>query len=232
MEKAEDLQLLNIRSKKDDGSVEVATEQVKMEETTIRDDINTLSNGNVDSMNDGKITKNENNVSFNLETEINELNPFAQEYHTNSYDENIVMTPDQSEDMNQSIENVMIEGHETTVALKEPDPKKKVFQTDPHIESLLAEVHSFKGFNHCPHSGCDYKAKRKELIRNHLSSTHGGPKFHCQYESCDRIYSNSGNLRSHTKSYHNCDKCTEQYEFNKDLRKHKKQHHPNPYIKY
>ena len=183
-------------------------------------------------MNDGKITKNENNVSFNLEAEINELNPFAQEYHTNSYDENIVMTPDQSEDMNQSIENVMIEGHETTVALKEPDPKKKVFQTDPHIESLLAEVHSFNGFNHCPHSGCDYKAKRKELIRNHLSSTHGGPKFHCQYESCDRIYSNSGNLRSHTKSYHNCDKCTEQYEFNKDLRNHKKQHHPNPYMKY
>ena len=219
VEKAEELQLLNIRTKKDNIINE------KLEESTM--EVNA-------SLNEDSLKK-EIHDSTDPEEVCNKVSQMlaqAQEYLNNddaNVEENFVLPPEVSENLYHNPENENKED-----ANKEEDngivpfPEKKTFVADPHIESLLAEVHSYKGFNHCPHSGCDYKAKRKELIRNHLSSTHGGPKFHCPYESCNRIYSNSGNLRSHTKSYHSCDKCPEKYEFNKDLRKHKKTLHPNP----
>ena len=223
VEKAEELQLLNIRTKKDNVTHE------KIEESIL--EVN--ASLNEDSM------KNEIHDPNEVCNTVNQMMAQAQEYPSNDnshVEENFVVTPEVSENLSHNLDNENKEDEKkeednTIILNQEPDPIKKIFEADPHIETLMAEVHSYKGFNHCPHSGCDYKAKRKELIRNHLSSTHGGPKFHCPYESCNRIYSNSGNLRSHTKSYHSCDKCPEKYEFNKDLRKHKKTLHPNLFMR-
>ena len=97
------------------------------------------------------------------------------------------------------------------------------------IDTLMEEVYSSNGMHHCPQ--CEYKTNRKELLRTHLSSTHGGPKFVCTYASCAREYSSKANVRSHMKSYHNCDKCEETFEDNKDLKKHKKKEHPHPFLR-
>ena len=111
--------------------------------------------------------------------------------------------------------------------VKEEDKELKV-----KVDAMMAEVVTREGLHHCPHTECSYKVKRRELMRVHMSSTHGGPKFHCKYSSCDRIYSSRGNLRSHLKNYHKCDRCSEEYEMNKDLKKHKKAVHPNPFIRF
>lgn len=97
------------------------------------------------------------------------------------------------------------------------------------IDTLMEEVYSNNGVHHCPQ--CEYKTNRKELLRTHLSSTHGGPKFVCTYVTCAREYSSKANVRSHMKSFHNCDKCDEKYEDNKDLKKHKKKEHPHPFLR-
>ena len=229
VEKAEELQLLNIRTKGDNPSNVLNINNDKKEESCKEDD----ASFSEDSM---KKEKPDLSDPDEICDEVSQIIEQAQEYPgISSYlEENFTMNTDESENHNSTVEDENTEDPTNAVVLnsEEPDPEKKIFKSDPHIESLLAEVHSYKGFHHCPHSGCDYKAKRKELIRNHLSSTHGGPKFHCPYESCNRIYSNGGNLRSHTKSYHSCDKCPEKYEFNKDLRKHKKALHPNPFMRY
>ena len=218
VEKAEELQLLNIRTKRDETNenIEEAYKEVNA--------------SNIESLNEVSMKKETEDSSYSerICDEVDQMIAQAQENMIND-SFNADVTPDESVEDEKTNEE-----HKNSLNLnsEEPGPEeKKVYKADPHIESLLAEVHSYKGFNHCPHSGCDYKAKRKELIRNHLSSTHGGPKFYCPYQSCNRIYSNGGNLRSHTKSYHTCDKCPEKYEFNKDLRKHKKALHPNPYMK-
>ena len=225
VEKAEELQLLNIRTKRDETGNAVTNE--KIEEA-----YQEVNASNIDSLNEVSMKK---EMDDSLDSEeicdnVDQMIAQAQEYPNNNDSFNFDVSPDESITMgDEKTKEEQI--NSLNLDLEEPGPEKNTYKADPHIESLLAEVHSYKGFHHCPHSGCDYKAKRKELIRNHLSSTHGGPKFYCPYQSCNRIYSNGGNLRSHTKSYHSCDKCPEKYEFNKDLRKHKKALHPNPYIK-
>ena len=247
VEKAEELQLLNIKTKKDNLSNVVNNDKIeesckevnaRLSEDSMNDKIEESYKEVNAELNEDSMKKEKPDFSNPDEIcdEVNQILAQAQDYPgiSSYFEENFTMTTDESENHNPTIEDENTEGQENAVIVnsEEPDPEKKIFKSDPHIESLLAEVHSYKGFHHCPHSGCDYKAKRKELIRNHLSSTHGGPKFHCPYESCNRIYSNGGNLRSHTKSYHSCDKCPEKYEFNKDLRKHKKALHPNPFMRY
>ena len=103
-------------------------------------------------------------------------------------------------------------------------------------ESILADVISNGNGEHlCPHSGCDYKVRKrwKELMRFHMTSTHGDfSKLKCIYESCHRFYSNKTNRNAHVRNYHKCDQCEEQYELNKDLKKHKKNVHPNPFLRF
>ena len=94
------------------------------------------------------------------------------------------------------------------------------------VEMMMSEVVFKDGVHHCPQLQCGYKTKRKELLRVHMSSTHGGPKYYCTYLVCSRVYSSRANLRSHMRSYHKCDKCEEEYELNSHLKKHKKKNHP------
>ena len=225
VEKAEELQLLNIRTKRDETDNAITNENIEEAYKEVN-----ASNIEIESLNEVSMKK-ETEDSLYSERICDEVDQMIAQAQENMINDsfNADVTPDESIEDEKTNEE-----HKNSLNLnsEEPGPEeKKVYKADPHIESLLSEVHSYKGFHHCPHSGCDYKAKRKELIRNHLSSTHGGPKFYCPYQSCNRIYSNGGNLRSHTKSYHTCDKCPEKYEFNKDLRKHKKALHPNPYMK-
>ena len=246
VEKAEELQLLNIRTKRDETGNGVTKEEIEeaykevnasnienLKEVSMKkemvDSLNSEEiSDKVDLMVDQMIAQ---EMDDSLDSEgicdkVDQMIGQAPEYSNNDSFYFDVSPDDSMRDEKTKDEHI----NSLDLDSEEPRPEKNTYKADPHIESLLAEVHSYKGFHHCPHSGCDYKAKRKELIRNHLSSTHGGPKFYCPYQSCNRIYSNGGNLRSHTKSYHSCDKCPEKYEFNKDLRKHKKALHPNPYI--
>ena len=137
-----------------------------------------------------------------------------------------------------SLESLQIDKNDD-IELKKPLPKVDISFAPPvavnqdiDVEALLSEVYHKDGFNHCPLPQCSYKAKRKELLRVHMSSTHDGPKYSCPYSSCSsRKYSSKGNLRSHMKNYHNCDECEEKFEENKDLKKHKNSVHPIRFLK-
>ena len=91
------------------------------------------------------------------------------------------------------------------------------------LEFLESSQRQDDGHHHC--MKCNYKTKRRELLRTHMSSTHDGPKFVCPREVCRRVYSSKANLRSHMRSCHNCDKCDQIFDSNNDLKMHKKTVH-------
>ena len=97
---------------------------------------------------------------------------------------------------------------------------KSYFENSDFRESSERQ---WDGLHHC--MKCDYKTKRKELLRTHMSSNHDGPKIICPNQLCRRVYSSKANLRSHLKSCHNCDKCQETFDYNNDLKRHKRVAH-------
>ena len=97
---------------------------------------------------------------------------------------------------------------------------KSYFENSDFLESSERQ---HDGQHHC--MKCDYKTKRKELLKTHMSSNHDGPKFVCPNQLCRRVYSSKANLRSHMKSCHNCDKCQETFDYNNELKKHKRVAH-------
>ena len=97
---------------------------------------------------------------------------------------------------------------------------KSYFEDSDFLESSERQ---YDDLHHC--MKCNYKTKRKELLKTHMSSNHDGPKIVCPNQLCGRVYSSKANLRSHMKSCHNCDKCEETFDCNNDLKKHKRVAH-------
>ena len=109
---------------------------------------------------------------------------------------------------------------EKSVSSKDSLFAESYFENSDFLESSEKQ---YDGMHHC--MKCDYKTKRKELLRTHMSSNHDGPKIICPNQLCRRVYSSKANLRSHMKSCHNCDKCQETFDYNNDLKKHKRVAH-------
>ena len=125
-----------------------------------------------------------------------------------------------------SEEKALKEEEELSVPVSPPptfsstNSSKSYFENSDFLESSERQ---YDGLHHC--MKCDYKTKRKELLRTHMSSSHDGPKIVCPNQLCSRVYSSKANLRSHMKSCHNCDKCQETFDYNNELKKHKRVAH-------